>query len=214
MFKSLTAVNHESDLVDSIIEDIRAKSVECSNVAVINGDNRFWNIKAGYSFIIDDFKRLAADTYFAETGRSPKNVVLMINHISAANTPDGSGGGWHVDSVRSQYKLFMYLTDCTSIETGPLTLFTSGSVWKDRLVIALNYLRGNKFRFTNEKIKALEKKGFSEKPFLKKSCHPFFINTSFIHRGAEITSGERMMLTAYMFDTELPPSIAMRVKGL
>ncbi|KZY35302.1 MULTISPECIES: hypothetical protein [unclassified Oleiphilus] len=213
MFKSLNEVCYQCEQLDSVVKDIRDKSVQCSNIATIEGDNRFWNIKEGYSSIFDDFKLLASDTYQRELGRSPKNIVLMVNHITADNSPDGSGGGWHVDSVRSQYKLFMYLTDCTKTENGPLTLFTSGSVWKDRLVIILNYLRRNKFRFTNEKISALSHKGFKLKPVLKEKCNPFFVNTSFIHRGAEITEGERVLVTAYMFDTELPPSIAKRVAG-
>lgn len=213
MFKSLAKVKYESEQLDNIVKDVYDKNVECSNVAVIDGDNRFWNIKEGYSSILDDFKRLASSTYEKELGRSPNNIVLMVNHITATDAPEGSGGGWHVDSVRSQYKLFMYLTDCTQVENGPLTLFTTGSAWKDRLTIFFNYIRGNKFRFTNEKISSLGKKGFKLQPVLKEKCSPFFINTSFIHRGAKITMGERILVTAYLFDTELPPSIAKRVNG-
>jgi hypothetical protein len=133
----------------------------------------------------------------------------MANHISAKASPEGSGGGWHVDSVRSQFKLFMYLTDCTREELGPLTLLTLHPLI-DRAVIFLNYLSGNKFRFTEARIKLLCKLGFRPKPVLAPCLEPFFVNTSFIHRGAPITLGERIMITAYLFPEEIPVSVANR----
>jgi hypothetical protein len=136
----------------------------------------------------------------------------MINYIDSQSSPAGSGGGWHVDSVRDQFKVFMYLTDCLSTTSGPFTLYTSNSYLKDKFYILKNYLFYNKFRFSDDYIASLGSKGFSKNSILKSSLVPFFVNTSNIHRGEKISIGERIMVTAYMYDN-VPESIIKRTQG-
>lgn len=206
LYKSLEV---DEAVLNSLLDNIRAGELKCRNHVQVKGDDRFWGVDDSSSIVVD-FKRVALKMYRNHVGREPKHLIVMANYISADKCPDGSGGGWHVDSLRSQYKVFMYLTECTQEVTGPLTLLSSGSIWKDRMVIFLNYLRGNKFRFSQKAFSKLLEKGFKVKPVLLKALTPFFVNTSFIHRGGEISEGERIMLTAYMFDV-IPDSIRARV---
>lgn len=210
MVSKLERVIVEPEVLEKLQNDIRNRTLKCANQVNVNGDTRFWDVSDEASEIFGIFRNLAIKQAVQQKGRAFKHTILMVNHITADESPDGSGGGWHVDSVQNQYKLFMYLTDCTSLEHGPLTLLSSNSTFKDRLYIIKNYLSGNKFRFNQHAFDALKSSGFNENPILESSLTPFFVNTSFIHRGAKITSGERMLVTAYMFD-KIPESINRRV---
>lgn len=209
-FKVLDKVKCSDEHLEDLLKSIRDKTIECSNHVVVNGDNRFWNVSHAESEIVATFRNLAINCYSAEFGCEPKHVIIMANHISAKSCPEGSGGGWHIDSFVNQYKLFMYLTDCLDARQGPLTLFSSGKYLKDKIEIFKNYLTKNKFRFIEPKIERLRRQGFSEREMLLSKLTPFFVNTSAIHRGAPISNGERIMLTAYLFK-KIPPSIQKRI---
>jgi hypothetical protein len=210
MVTDLEKMNSNSSEVEQIRSLIANKTLSCSNIVDVNGDTRFWNVDPNAFKLFGDFKDLAEREVEMQIGKAFNHTILMVNHITPQASPEGSGGGWHVDSVQDQYKLFMYLTNCESESQGPLTLFTSGSKIKDRMRIIINYLKGNKFRFSNSVIDKLESKGFAQVPVLRESLKPFFVNTSFIHRGARITVDERMLITAYMFD-KIPSSIQKRL---
>lgn len=210
MVSKLNKIIVEPGSLERLQEKIRSKTLECSNQVNINGDTRFWDVPAESSEILTLFRKLAIDKSIEVKGVAFKHTILMVNHITADETPEGSGGGWHVDSVQNQYKLFMYLTACTSTSAGPLTLISSNSWVKDKFYILKNYLLGNKFRFNDVTINKLKQKGFTEQPVLESSLTPFFVNTSFVHRGAKILQGERMLVTAYMFD-KIPYSIQGRI---
>lgn len=209
MVKILESITCENMVLTDLIDSIKNRTLPCNNQVVVNGDHRFWGVEDNKSTIVRQFRETAIRQYVDQTGAQPGHIIIMANHISAQASPEGSGGGWHVDSVRNQYKLFMYLTDCTRPELGPLTLLSLHPL-VDRIAIFINYLAGSKFRFTEFSIRLLGKLGFKPKPMLLQRLKPFFVNTSFIHRGAPITEGERIMLTAYIFDHKVPESIAKR----
>lgn len=211
MFEILEKITASEQEYALLIESIRSKNIKCSNMVDVDGDYRFWNVDTSSFNCLKEFYILANDTYKKKVGKLPLHCYLMINHISADRTLFGSGGGWHVDSVRKQYKTFMYLTDCESADMGPLTLLSSGSVLRDKFSILLNYFKGNKFRFSESKVAKMKSSSFREMPMLFKKLIPFFVDTSFIHRGLPITKGERIMVTAYMFDGEVPESIQKRL---
>ena len=207
MIKYLEKINDISGELDILRSKIRDKKLSCTKLQIVNGDNRFWNVNKSEFLILSKFYDLAWNCVEDVGLKSHNNIILMVNHISAENAPNGSGGGWHVDSLRKQYKLFMYLTDCEIIENGPFTIFTSGNNLKDRFQIYKNYLLKNNFRFSDDIINKLLVKGFKSTSILKSALFPFFVNTSSVHRGEKITLGERMMVTAYIYD-KIPPSIS------
>ena len=210
MVSQLNTLNVAKSVLSTLKEQIKTKQLKCNNQVNIKGDTRFWHVDENSSEILKQFRELAINKAKEVNGRPFRHTILMVNHITAEETPEGSGGGWHIDSVQNQYKLFMYLTDCESKEYGPLTLLTSKSTLKDKFYIYKNYLAGQKFRFTEEKVEQLKNRGFTEQALLKPALTPFFVNTSFIHRGAKIIKGERMLVTAYMFD-KIPASIQGRI---
>ncbi len=213
MFKEIRGLLYSDYQLGAFLEDVRLGQLQCNNIVVVNGDRRFWGVDSIKYGFLAQFKQLSIDTYLTEVGVCPKHVVLMVNHITAEDSPEGSGGGWHVDSVRNQYKMFMYLTDCNKVSFGPLTLYSSGSALVDKIVIALNYMMGNKFRFSERFINLLKYLNFCSKPVLKNKNEPFFVNTSYIHRGEVIREGERVLVTAYMFEKDIPASIRERISG-
>jgi hypothetical protein len=210
MVVKLGRLNTRDVELPAVYNSIRDRKLICANQVKVNGDTRFWDVSDDNSKIFKDFRLLAEKQSYTELGRKFKYTILMVNHITAEDSPEGSGGGWHVDSIRNQYKLFMYLTDCNDKSLGPLTLLTSENKWKDKFYILKNYLKGNKFRLSNNDVEKLECLGFHQKSILANSLTPFFVNTSFIHRGAKIEKGERMLVTAYMFD-KIPDSIKGRI---
>jgi hypothetical protein len=210
MVIKLDRLNSNDSELTTVYQQIKNRTLLCANQVKVNGDTRFWDVSDDNSTIFQEFRELAKNQSYKVLGKRFKHTILMVNHITAKDSPEGSGGGWHVDSIRNQYKLFMYLTDCNDKSLGPLTLLTSENKWKDNFYILKNYLKGNKFRLSNNDVEKLECLGFQQKSILANSLTPFFVNTSFIHRGAKIEKSERMLVTAYMFD-KIPGSIKGRI---
>lgn len=213
MLKFLEKIESSQEELQVLCNKIRSKKLVCSNRVEVNGDLRFWDVDVSESPILVKFLELIKKQNSQIFGKNFEKIILMINHIDSQNSPDGSGGGWHVDSVRNQFKVFMYLTDCLSVENGPFTLFTSNKPFKDKFYVLKNYFSHNKFRFSDKRIKKMKVKGFKKKPVLESSLIPFMVNTSNIHRGEKISIGERIMVTAYMYD-KVPVSIAKRIKKI
>lgn len=202
---------------DADLEDLQKSAASDDGLACENryredsGDVRYWNPDTQKNRILSAFRTLAEKQAAEILRLKNPTVVLMLNYISAETCPIGSGGGWHVDSVRTQHKIFCYLTDCIEEANGPLTLLSHPLGPVGRAAIYLNWLFGGKKRFSDAVIKRLKSLGFSEKPILLKAGQPFRIETSQIHRGKEITKGERIMLTAYIYDGQLPDSVKDRL---
>lgn len=211
MLEKLSRVYSDEEEYNLLIDLIKTQKIACSNINEVNGDYRFWNVDKGTSPILRDFFDLTISKYYELNKKNPKHIYLMINHIDAKRTRNGSGNGWHVDSVKYQYKSFMYLTDCLSLDQGPLTFLKNSKEWKERIVIILNYLRGNGLRFKDEYIDSLMSRGFEAEAHLCEKLLPIYADTSLVHRGSPITQGERIMVTAYMYQDNIPPSIQKRL---
>lgn len=214
IFEKIDTEKFSDEDIDILVEKVKNKTLACHNMVDVDGDHRFWGVDISQSSILERFHELAEKCYVDQNGVAPKYIILMINFLRSEVTLNGSGGGWHVDSVADQYKLFMYLEDCLDVSNGPLALCFSGVRWIDKIVIKLNYVIkspfGKKFRFSDKFINVLTKIRFLIFPVLEKKGTPFFVNTSYVHRGLPISNGERLMVTAYMFD-RIPPSIAKRI---
>lgn len=178
-----------------------------------DGDVRYWGVDASSNRFLTDFLRLAEREGSRFFGSDRLSIVLMINYISAESSPGGSGGGWHVDSVRPQCKLFCYLTDCEDEENGPLCLLVHRLRFLESVVIYMNRLFGGKTRFSEKMITRLSLFGFKRAPVLSTKGLPFFAETSRIHRGLPITDGCRAMLTAYIYNGQISDSIKSQLSS-
>jgi hypothetical protein len=199
--------------IDLLLRDLREDRLVCKGKSEVKGDKRYWAVDTDNYELVSKFSALATELFSKKTRKRPENVIVMINKINSDESFDGSGGGWHVDSLQNQYKLFTYLTNCEKTSLGPLTLLTTNNQLLDRIIVATNYILGNKFRFSEKVVGYISKLGFKERPVLLSKNKPFWINTSFIHRGAKITEGERILMTAYIYDGIIPPSIQGRIDG-
>lgn len=202
-----------SDEIENLAAIVRAGKLTCeSRFAESDGDIRYWGVSARAIPALAKFEALAISQGSEFYGVDEPVVCLMINYISAMSCPDGSGGGWHVDSLRPQCKLFCYLTDCETEESGSFCLLRHRLALLEQAAISANWALGNGKRVSDDAVRWLSRLGFFEHPVLAKKGVPFFSRTDRIHRGLPIRSGERIMLTAYIYPDQLPQSILSRVQ--
>lgn len=199
--------DYDLGLEGLLVSDILSSNVKSKRVQNVNGDIRYWDLENEYGCIrlFRDFVQKELESRVSLI--SPK-IVVMVNVIQSGVTENGSGGGWHVDSVRRQLKFFKYLEPCTSKDQGPLTYLSCGISLFDKAVIYLNRLFGMKSRFSSRSIGLLKAIGWKEYSFLENTSKVLVGDTSYIHRGLPIISGRRILMTAYIFDQSIPPSIS------
>jgi hypothetical protein len=133
-------------------------------------------------------------------------VLLLLNEVASSEgqrNPEGSGGGFHTDSVLSkQIKTFAYLSDVLSVGDGALTVTS----FEDTAVAhALNLVLTGKInnRFEHSVVEAyLEKRA---KPILGKRGSTFTCDTRVAHRGQPVRARHpRRMATIYMYKSDSP----------
>ncbi len=200
--------------LNQFAELVREGSIICANKhAGTDGDVRYWAVDVDAYPIMSRFKDSSEAEFQRVRGFKPKATIIMVNHIAAGRSPNGSGGGWHIDSVSRQHKGFMYITDCTAMAQGPFTHVQFKPWILFKFYSAAKYAIQRSFRYSEREVARLLSwlKPFSEvRPMLLPKGSAFFLDTSQLHRGAPITEGERILATAYMYDDEVPKSIRMR----
>ena len=197
-----------NDEINQLLSQVNDGNIECANKQTTEtGDKRYWNVKASSHSVFQSFIKVVEENVRRYTNLSNPEIYLMLNDISASTAPEGSGGGWHVDSVTKQYKQFMYLTDCTSPECGSFALLCHRFKIFSTIIVVLNRLFVGGSRYGEKSIIILKRMGFKEKAILGKSGFTWFCETNHIHRGLPIKRGKRIMLTAYIFDGNVPQSI-------
>lgn len=112
----------------------------------------------------------------------------------------GSGEGWHRDAFFRQFKAIIYLSDVD--ETNGPFQFIAGShkikqVLKDMWKAKLAYMES---RIDDSQVKLLLEQDSSRlKTYTAKAGTLILVDTSAIHRGKPIETGERFALTNYYF---------------
>jgi hypothetical protein len=166
-----------------------------------DGDTRFWGVNPEVSAVLARLKAFGHTAYEEANGRPPAASFLMVNHIDALKSPAGSGGGWHRDSLKTQYKAFVYLTDVEKETQGAFAFVpgSNGPFWR---FMSIGYrLATGGSRYSDSLMSLLLGRGVQGRPVLLKAGIPFFLNTSLVHRGLPIVEGERIMASVYMFDS-------------
>lgn len=186
-----------SVLVDRVTAGkLAAKKVD----AQTDGDVRYWEVDTTQSPLLGRLIEFAESHFREAMGRPPERSFIMINLIDATKSPRGSGGGWHRDSFRTQYKALVYLTDVLSEQQGAFCLVPASNGLAFRFVSAAYWFftRGN--RYSDRLMNALFSFGLGRQVVLQSAGVPFFVNTSLVHRGMPIKVGKRVAATVYMFD--------------
>lgn len=182
----------------SLASQARNGGLQCGAIVELEGDRRFWDVDPSQSACLPRLVEFAERHYIHATGRQSRASVVMINHIQAARTPAGSGGGWHRDSLHDQYKAFAYLTDVQSESQGAFCFLPGSNGVLVRMGSALHRAVTGGNRYTDGAIERLLAAGVRRQSVLLPAGVPFFLNTSAIHRGLPIREGERIAATVYL----------------
>ena len=126
---------------------------------------------------------------------------IMANRVAFKPGNEGSGGGWHRDSVnRRQLKLMVYLTD-VDIENGPFEYISKSHKVESKLFRGLFYKN-------NRRIEMLSQNELSKRrTFVGKAGMAIVFDSSGIHRGRPVLSESRTAITYYTFTNEIPSHI-------
>lgn len=168
-----------------------------------HSDNRVYGSHL-YSDLIHEFYD---DQFLAQIGEAYLKAPIMNSHTLGARlnfkpNNQGSGGGWHRDSVyKVQYKSIAYLTDVNK-DNGPFE-YLLGTHKKSSIFDSIlhNNFAAHQNRMTEQQIEQFIEKHpqFKKQVFTAKKGTVILVDTSGIHRGMPIQSGERYALTNYFF---------------
>lgn len=179
-------------------------------------ETRIWSAQKrfkGVKKFFDDSNKLLSSilnqNHIAGTVLAIKNNPLTEDHQK------NSMGRWHIDSWRSQEKVFLFLSDTTK-KSGPLEFIPNTHKFLFRMRKALepgfffdhfSMLKKRAPRryasISDNKIEALFENGYKAKPLLVKAGTVLVINSAkLIHRARPCKEGQRHALTAYYSTTE------------
>tara|TARA_B100001769_G_scaffold230701_1_gene193073 strand:- start:10567 stop:11868 length:1302 start_codon:yes stop_codon:yes gene_type:complete len=185
------------------IFDNNKKIIQIDKKENCSEDERIFNIQDYSQFIKENFNNNSLLNNIAEnyTKRHLNNKKTMANKLKyEKNKIKNSGAGWHRDNHDCQFKALLYLTD-VNIDNGNFQFLTESSKefigFPDgRKDINNNFLHGNT-RYTDETIKNI----LNNKRKILNICGDagslVLVDTTYIHRGNIIKSGERIALTQY-----------------
>lgn len=118
-------------------------------------------------------------------------------------------GRWHLDSIKKQYKVFVFLTDVTDA-SGPFEYLPGSHKSKFKLQLFLNNgglgdifkkLTGAPDRFytrlDDKVIAGFSKYGYAPRPVICNRGSVMIVDTTAVHRARPALRGERYALTAY-----------------
>lgn len=186
-----------TSLVDIVLsEQLRAKKVNHQD----DGDTRYWGVEPAQHQVLSRLKEFSDRCYREQVGQPPGLSVIMVNVIDAVKSPTGSGGGWHRDSFKSQYKAFAYLTDVKRETQGAFAFIPKSNAAPIKLYSLMHRVLTGGNRYGDGFVQTLQSFGLGRTPVLLDAGVPFFADTSLIHRGLRISEGKRIMATVYMFD--------------
>lgn len=126
------------------------------------------------------------------------HFFTMAAKLSFNGKNEGSGNGWHRDSFAPQFKAMIYLSDVEQ-SNGPFEYYPKSNSTKH--IKSLNkFLKQKKLskRYDHDSIVAFSNE-FNERPkqFTAKAGSIIFFDSSGLHRGFPILSGDRYALTIY-----------------
>jgi hypothetical protein len=143
----------------------------------------------------------AAESHWREPGRT---MATLGARLTVRPGGLGSGEGWHRDSYFRQFKAILYLSDVEP-DNGPFEFIqgshTPFSLIRDGLVAEMGY---GQTRYSDQQIEALIAASPNRLLTVVGGVGTLILaNTSAVHRGRPIVSGERYSLTNYFMPTRM-----------
>ncbi len=152
------------------------------SIKKFNTDSRFQNL---------------SDRYL-KTRTEP--LSTLAGRIRSKGDNKGSGGGWHRDTnMIHQFKSIVYLTDVDE-QNGPFE-YLEGTQKKSTLFEVGKYgVKLDQNRLSDQEVDAIIEDGkYPKVQFKAKAGTCLLVDTSGIHRGRPLKSGERYALTNYFY---------------
>jgi hypothetical protein len=182
--------------IDEAIEQLPSR-VQRARPESLGGDERLF----GFELVsADAYKFLNNKNLLnlgkARTGQKQTPCFTLAGRLTAVEgEARNSGGGWHKDALKPQFKALIYLTDVTLLN-GPFTFIPKSNDPSTKGDLATT-------RFSDEMVDGLCKAlGFSPKVICAPAGTCIIVDTSCLHRGAIIKSGVRYSLTNYYFSSD------------
>lgn len=132
--------------------------------------------------------------------------VLAIRNLPVPQTDKLTAGRWHLDSLREQVKVFLFLTDVTE-RSGPLEVLPGShrAGFKLRGIVAGHLVHPKDFLGTSRRYQKLDDAWVEDSASRSGGPHPILcragtaavVNTSAVHRARPCLENSRYALTAY-----------------
>ena len=159
----------------------------------------------GAENILREIESFSNNNFINEIGsayikKKLNSYMVMANKVVFKKNNKGSGGGWHKDSFRKQFKAILYLNDVSN-KNGPFELIPNSSKisFNFNLIFQFNRNLSNS-RFSDYEVRQiLKKNNVNSIKILGKAGTLILVDTSLIHRGKPLNSGTRYALTNYMY---------------
>lgn len=169
-------------------------------------EKRIWDSHK-LSSAVEDFRTFSNDLLKRIFGRRANaHTVLAYSNKPIPDNAALQQGRWHLDSIRSQIKVFAFLTETTE-RSGPLELLegTHRPLFKAVQTVNGTYLNASSFaggarpyqKIPDEKIERLKLSGRKTIPILCDAGNVVVVNTSAIHRARPCLEQGRYALTSY-----------------
>lgn len=142
--------------------------------------------------------KMWAIPFFEKLYGTPVEAKVLAQRVDPTENNQGSGGGWHRDSLRSQFKAFLYFNQIDS-ETGPFGLIPQSNKTVHKIKESI-LVRGI------PNITKPECNKESEVKIHAQAGDVVFADTSIVHRGSPGLRKVRYNFTIYAFKKGKFPS--------
>jgi hypothetical protein len=208
-FLSKEKCNQLQKEIDENISKYSEKLNTCE-IDVNSADKRLY----GYENLSEITKELFHENNFVTTTLKQlyksKNIVgtIMAQRTDPEIGNVGSAGYWHRDSLKSQYKAFLYLSDVFE-NSGPFQYLKNSHSFLNKSLTTLRVgigKRNNQNYDTHSKFNKI----IGSKEIKSLTCKQgtlAFVNTSLVHRGKPKIESKRYALSYYVYQGELPKGV-------
>tara|TARA_B110000908_G_scaffold66424_1_gene80444 strand:- start:125 stop:856 length:732 start_codon:yes stop_codon:yes gene_type:complete len=145
-------------------------------------------------------------------GTSELAWFCMFGKIQAAEASQGSGGGWHRDSIfRHQVKIIVYLTDAD--RTNGCFQYIQQSHRSKNVLNVRKFLGHGSHRYLPSEIEeTCDVQKLKIIDCIGAKGHSILVDTRGIHRGMPLEHGERKAITFYMYPKTIPSHMASELQ--
>lgn len=198
------------ETLKSVKDDIDRMADQPGVETHYNGsEHRVWKAHEKSDVIADFFT--FSNQVISEVDQSKQeayDILAIRNRALPNSSAELTQGRWHLDSLRRQLKIFVFLTDVTPtsgcfemIPRSQRTSFKLEHALKGELITVQDLIRNDGSRaYSHLKEQLIERivaRGYESKAFTVPQGTIALVETSSVHRARPCTEGHRYALTSY-----------------